>query len=650
MAEGLSYRDAGVDRDVAERAKARIGELVASTETDGVVSDIGAFGGLFRVPAGLTAPVLAASADGVGTKLKVAIRAGRHDTVGHDLVNHCVNDILVEGARPLFFMDYIGMGTLEEGVVAELVTGLARGCRENGCALLGGETAEMPDFYGPGEYDLAGFIVGVVEEDARTGPDRVRAGDVLIGLGSDGFHTNGYSLLRRLVFRELELGLEDPFPGTAASVEEILLRVHRSYVRAVMPLLAGGGVHALAHITGGGIPGNLDRALPDGLRGRVRTASWEVPPEFRGVMESGVEEQEMFRTFNMGVGMVLVVGPESAESVVSARARALGCWAPWTSDRMTERPSYWSSLVAAGIALAVAGGAAAQTELGGACAGATEPSECNLAAATAQVIQPRVGLALWGGNPVPGTGSTMGFRVGSSPRISGSLRFRVVPTTLPPLLDRTRNDARTGLVTGLGLQSSVALVHGTSLLPTVGGFLSVDAIGRLAVASLPTGKGFDDGSVWGGALGLRLGLLRESFTLPGLSITATYGRSTTVTFGDPELLTSAGLMRGSVSALSATAVASRWVFGLRLAGGVSWDRFGSRVTLHYDGAPAGSSLSADAVLRRWSGFGSLTWSRLIYHAAVEIGVQETPTFGTLPAGENMDPVAWWVALSFRVTP
>lgn len=317
---------------------------------------------------------------------------------------------------------------------------------------------------------------------------------------------------------------------------------------------------------------------------------------------------------------------------------------------MTERPSYWSSLVAAGIGLAVAGGAAAQAELGGVCAGATAPFECNLAAATAQVIQPRVALALWGGNPVPGTGSTVGFRVGSSPRITGTVRLRAVPTTLPPLLDRTRNDARTGLATGLGLQSSVGLVHGTSPLPTVGGFLSVDAIGRLAVARLPTRKGFDHGAVWGGALGLRLGLLRESFTLPGLSITGTYGRSTTVTFGDPELVTTAGLMRGSVSALSATAVASRMVFGLRLAGGVSWDRFASRVTLHYDGAPIGGSLGADAVLRRWSGFGSLTWSRLIYHAAVEIGVQETPTFGTLPAGVDLDPAGWWLGLAFRVTP
>ena len=343
-AEGLSYRDAGVDLEAARRAKSRIGELVASTETEGVLSEVGAFGGLFRVPAGLDSPVLVASADGVGTKLKVAMRAGRHDTVGHDLVNHCVDDILVEGARPLFFLDYIGMGTLEEGVVAELVEGLARGCRENGCALLGGETAEMPDFYDPGEYDLAGFIVGAVEEEGRPGVDRVRPGDVLLGLASDGFHTNGYSLLRKLVFERLGLGLDDPFPGTDASVEEVLLRVHRSYARAVLPLLGGGDIHAMAHITGGGIPGNLDRSMPDGLRARVRRDSWGVPPEFLGVMEAGgVAESEMFRTFNMGVGMILVVAPHAAESLISALGAA-GEDA-WVLGSVEDRPDDGAAVV-----------------------------------------------------------------------------------------------------------------------------------------------------------------------------------------------------------------------------------------------------------------------------------------------------------------
>ncbi|MFW5947803.1 MAG: phosphoribosylformylglycinamidine cyclo-ligase [Gemmatimonadota bacterium] len=337
MADGLSYRDAGVDRGAADRAKRRIAELVASTETDGVLSKVGAFGGLFRAPDGLESPVLVASADGVGTKLKVAMRAGRHDTVGHDLVNHCVDDILVEGARPLFFLDYIGMGALEEGVVAELVAGIARGCRENGCALLGGETAEMPDFYDPGEYDLAGFIVGVVEEGRRPGAHRVRAGDALIGIGADGFHTNGYSLLRKLVFERLGLGLDDPFPGTDEPVAEVLLRVHRSYATAVYPLLQDGVVHALAHITGGGIPGNLNRSVPDGLRARVRRGSWEVPAAFRGVMEvGGVAESEMFDTFNMGVGMILIADAGATDRLVRALEEA-GETA-WVLGTVEERP------------------------------------------------------------------------------------------------------------------------------------------------------------------------------------------------------------------------------------------------------------------------------------------------------------------------
>jgi phosphoribosylformylglycinamidine cyclo-ligase len=319
MAEGLSYRDAGVDRAAAERAKNRIGALVASTNVEGVLSAVGSFGGLFRVPQGLRSPVLVSSADGVGTKLKVAIRAGRHDTVGQDLVNHCVDDILVEGARPLFFLDYIGMGALDEGVVEALVEGLARACRENGCALLGGETAEMPDFYAPGDYDLAGFIVGIVEEEDRPGAHRVRAGDRLIGLASDGFHTNGYSLLRKLLFDRMGLDLDDLFPGAGASVGDVLLRVHRSYLRAVHPLVEQGRVGALAHITGGGIPGNLNRSIPPGLQARVDRSSWTPPAEFRGVMAAGgIAESEMFETFNMGVGLVLVVPEADADRVVAA--------------------------------------------------------------------------------------------------------------------------------------------------------------------------------------------------------------------------------------------------------------------------------------------------------------------------------------------
>jgi phosphoribosylformylglycinamidine cyclo-ligase len=337
MADGLSYRDAGVDRAAAERAKNRIGEIVASTDIEGVLSAVGSFGGLFRVPGGLRSPVLVSSADGVGTKLKVAMRAGRHDTVGHDLVNHCVDDILVEGARPLFFLDYIGMGVLDEGVVEALVEGIARGCRENGCALLGGETAEMPDFYAPGEYDLAGFIVGIVEEEGRPGAHRAQAGDQLIGLASDGFHTNGYSLLRRLLFDRLGLDLGDPFPEMDASVGDVLLRVHRSYLAPVLPLIERGSVSALAHITGGGIPGNLNRSIPENLQARVDTSTWELPPEFRGVMTAGgVAESEMFETFNMGVGLILVVPEADAGEVVrdlvTAGERA------WVMGDLRQRP------------------------------------------------------------------------------------------------------------------------------------------------------------------------------------------------------------------------------------------------------------------------------------------------------------------------
>lgn len=326
MSDGtsLSYSAAGVDRDAANRAKNRILELVAGTATAGVVPNPGGFGGLFRVPAGYASPLLVASADGVGTKLKVASRAGVHIGVGHDIVNHCANDILVEGARPLFFLDYIGMGRLETGVVEQIVEGVAGACRAAGCALLGGETAEMPDVYSPGEYDLAGFIVGVVDEAARPGAHAVADGDELIGLASDGFHTNGYSLLRRLLFDTLGLSPADAWPGMHATVAEVLLRPHRSYVGAVLPLIEDGSIHALAHITGGGIPENLDRVVPEGLCAGIDRASWTPGSEFRFVAEQGgVGEAEMFRTFNMGVGMVLITASDRA-AVVLDRLESAG--------------------------------------------------------------------------------------------------------------------------------------------------------------------------------------------------------------------------------------------------------------------------------------------------------------------------------------
>jgi phosphoribosylformylglycinamidine cyclo-ligase len=314
----LSYGDAGVDRHVAARAKSRIAQLVESTRTADVISRAGGFGGLFRVPAGFASPVMVSSADGVGTKLKVAIMADRHDTVGIDLVNHCVNDILVEGARPLFFLDYIGMGRLDQRIVEDLVEGLASGCRENGCVLLGGETAEMPDFYEVGDYDLAGFIVGMVDEHDRPGAHRVEAGNALIGIASSGFHTNGYSLLRRLLFDRMRLDVHDRWPGSEVSVAEVLLRPHRSYAASLLPLVADGTARALSHITGGGIPENLVRVLPEGVHAVVERSSWTVPPEFAAVQQQGrVEDDEMFLTFNMGVGMVAVVAHEDAAAALA---------------------------------------------------------------------------------------------------------------------------------------------------------------------------------------------------------------------------------------------------------------------------------------------------------------------------------------------
>ena len=313
----IDYRSAGVDIDAADDAKARIKSLVESTYTAGVRGAFGGFGGMFRVPRDMRSPVLVSSADGVGTKIKVAIEANRHDSVGHCLVNHCVNDILVQGASPLFFLDYVAFGKLEPAVVSDVVAGVAAGCRENGCALVGGETAEMPGVYTPPDYDLAGFIVGAVEEDSVLGPSRVRKGDALVGLASTGLHTNGYSLARRIVTDRLKLRAGDAFPETGNSVADALLAVHRSYLAALRPLL--GRVHAVAHITGGGIPGNLNRALPHTLDARVDVDSWTVPPLFRVLVQAGgVPRDDAFRAFNMGVGMVVVCDPADANGIVDA--------------------------------------------------------------------------------------------------------------------------------------------------------------------------------------------------------------------------------------------------------------------------------------------------------------------------------------------
>ncbi len=317
----LDYRGAGVDIDASEDAKRRIRKLVESTYTAGVRGAFGAFGGMFRVPTNIAKPLLVASADGVGTKTKVAIDAGRHDTVGHDLVNHCVNDILVQGALPLFFLDYVAFGKLEPAIVEAVVAGVAAGCVENGCALLGGETAEMPGVYTPPDYDLAGFIVGCVGEDSVLGPDRVKAGDALVALASSGLHTNGYSLARKVVSERMRLRPDDAFPGTGVTVADALLAVHASYLAAVRPVLDR--VHAMAHITGGGIPGNLDRALPADVDALVRLASWEVPALFREIGRAGqVPSSDMFRSFNMGVGMVVICDDAHVDAVIQSAARA----------------------------------------------------------------------------------------------------------------------------------------------------------------------------------------------------------------------------------------------------------------------------------------------------------------------------------------
>jgi phosphoribosylformylglycinamidine cyclo-ligase len=316
----LDYASSGVDLDRSDAVKRRIRSVVESTFTAGARGSFGGFGGMFRIPAEAQRPVLVASADGVGTKLRVAIEAGVHGTVGHDLVNHCVNDILVQGAVPLFFLDYFAAGELLPDVVEAVVSGIAAGCRENGCSLVGGETAEMPGIYTPPDYDLAGFIVGCVEEDGILGADRVEEGDVLVGLASNGLHTNGYSLARKIVSERMGLSPHDPFPGEGATVAEALLRVHRSYLAVLKPILSR--IHAMAHITGGGLPGNVNRALPDTLDARIEASSWEVPNLFLQLERAGqVSRAEMYRTFNMGVGMV-VIADDAGASAVEASAES----------------------------------------------------------------------------------------------------------------------------------------------------------------------------------------------------------------------------------------------------------------------------------------------------------------------------------------
>jgi len=323
---GGAYAAAGVDIDAQDRALERVKKIVKKTHTQGVLSSIGGFGGLFRPDlAALEEPVLVASADGVGTKLIVARLAGDYSTVGQDLVNHCVNDILVQGARPLFFMDYVGAGVLEPDAMEDLVSGVAVACRQNGCALLGGETAEMPGFYQPGDYELVGFIVGLVDRPRILDGGRVEVGDILVGLPSTGLHTNGYSLARRVLLETLGLGVDDALPGESGrTVGEELLAVHRSYLPALTPLLDNPGLHALAHVTGGGLTDNLPRILPKKTHAAIKLGTWEIPEVFHLLQQHGeVAMDEMFRVFNMGLGMVLVVAQDSLSEVLGV-LRKLG--------------------------------------------------------------------------------------------------------------------------------------------------------------------------------------------------------------------------------------------------------------------------------------------------------------------------------------
>jgi phosphoribosylformylglycinamidine cyclo-ligase len=338
---GLTYRDSGVDIDAQDRALARIRDLLRETKTPETLSDLGSFGGLFRVPAGFEEPVLVASTDGVGTKLKVAFAAGVHHTVGRDLVNHCVNDIFVQGARPLFFLDYVASGRLDPDVLASVVEGIARGCREHGCALLGGETAEMPDFYAVGEYDVAGTIVGIVERAKIVDGKKIVPGDVLIGLPSAGLHTNGYSLARKVFFEIMRLSVGDQVPALGQTVGQVLLEEHRSYYRPLAAPVGEGRVKGLAHITGGGLTDNLPRILPTGARARIQRGTWPVLAVFEVIQREGqVEEGEMFRVFNMGVGMVVVASKGEAGSI---EKHLDGLGGPTTGSERSSRGSrVWS--------------------------------------------------------------------------------------------------------------------------------------------------------------------------------------------------------------------------------------------------------------------------------------------------------------------
>lgn len=314
----ITYREAGVDIDAGNRAVELIRERVRATWRPEVLADIGAFGGMFAlVPGKYREPVLVSGTDGVGTKLRVAQMLGRHNTIGIDCVAMCVNDILVHGAEPLFFLDYLAVGKIVPKRVAEIVGGVAEGCRQAGCALIGGETAEMPGFYGEEEYDLAGFVVGIVEKSELITGQAIKKGDRLLGLAASGLHSNGYSLARRVLLEQAGFRLEEYIPRLGCTLGEELLRPTLIYARPIRDLLQKFGVRGMAHITGGGLLENIPRILPDGLAVRLEVGRWEIPPVFQLIEESGpVAREEMFRTFNMGLGMVIVLSPKEAEEAL----------------------------------------------------------------------------------------------------------------------------------------------------------------------------------------------------------------------------------------------------------------------------------------------------------------------------------------------
>jgi phosphoribosylformylglycinamidine cyclo-ligase len=324
MSGGASYKAAGVDVDAGNETVRRIRSIARGTFTAGVLSEIGSFGGLFSLASGRwTDPVLVASADGVGTKLKVAFMTGVHDTIGRDLVNHCVNDILVQGATPLFFLDYLATGRLSPDVAEQIVIGLAAGCRENGCALLGGETAEMPGFYADGEYDVAGFIVGAVEREALVDGKGILQGDVLLALPSVGLHTNGYSLARHIAFERLGLTPDTTVSELGETVGSALLRPHKSYLSAIRPLLQRRLAKGLAHITGGGITDNLPRILPEGTAAEVHRGAWPTLPLFDWLVREGeVATDDAYRAFNMGIGLIVAVRPVDVAAATDALTAA----------------------------------------------------------------------------------------------------------------------------------------------------------------------------------------------------------------------------------------------------------------------------------------------------------------------------------------